>query len=191
MPSTSSLYFADVPNRAIALLIDIVLLTLVAFVGAAVVSLVAGPAVEFQTSAETLGDAVELNRGIATLDAFVNLVLSACYFSLSWVRLRASPGQLLIGIRLTDDGHRAGVTARQAILRWIALAAPLAVASLLAVALSLNGVVVFGIPLAAWYGALLVTTARSPTKQGLHDRLAQTIVAKKATPIPAAGADAL
>jgi len=191
MPAASAFYFADIPNRAIALLVDVILLTLVAFVGAAIVSLLAGPAVEFDTAAEGVGDAVELNHGVATLDACLSLVLSAGYFALSWVRLNASPGQRLIGIRVAADGDRAGITAGQAMARWTALGAPFAVAAVLATALSLNGVAIFGIPLAAWYAVLLITTARSSTKQGLHDRLAGTIVAKRATPLPPSAADAL
>jgi len=31
-----------------------------------------------------------------------------------------------------------------------------------------------------WWIALLVTTATSPTKQGLHDRLANSLVVKRA-----------
>jgi len=35
----------------------------------------------------------------------------------------------------------------------------------------------------AWYALLLVTTARSSTKQGVHDRVARTVVVKAASPV--------
>ena len=35
-----------------------------------------------------------------------------------------------------------------------------------------------------WYVFLLVSTARNPAKQGLHDRLAHTVVTKVARAVP-------
>jgi uncharacterized RDD family membrane protein YckC len=64
----------------------------------------------------------------------------------------------------------------QAVIRWILLSAP-AVAAGVAAAL---GQVVSWIDILAlaWYTALLITTALSPTKRGLHDRVAGTIVTR-------------
>ena len=52
---------------------------------------------------------------------------------------------------------------------------------LLAVALALkNGPQLIGLAAFVWFIALLVTTAQSPTKQGLHDQYAGTVVVKAA-----------
>ena len=42
------------------------------------------------------------------------------------------------------------------------------------------GDLLFDLPVVAWYAVLLVSVARSPTKQGLHDRAAGTAVVKQA-----------
>ena len=176
-------YYADVPNRAVALLIDLILLTVAAFVTATVVSVLVGPAVEFNTSAGTVGDAVTLDRGIATVDAVLSLLISAVYFAGTWVVVGASPGQRLLGMRVGAQTDGAALTARQALARWALLGAPFGVSAVLTTAFSGLGHTIFDLAVAAWYAVLLVTTSRSPTKQGLHDRVAGSVVAKEASPV--------
>lgn len=180
--STVSCY-ADVPTRIVALLIDAVLLTIIVFAGAVVVSVLAGPAVEFNTAADSAQDAVTLHRGIAVLDGAVSLFLSAGYFAGAWLALAASPGQRLIGVRIRGQATRAAMTPGQAIARWALLAAPFGVAAVLTTALTGLSNAIVDLAMIAWYGLLLVTTARSPTKQGLHDRIARTVVVKEASPV--------
>jgi uncharacterized RDD family membrane protein YckC len=176
-------YYADVPNRAVALLIDLILLTVAAFAAATIVSVLVGPAVEFNTSAGTVGDAVTLDRGIATVDAVLSLLISAVYFAGTWVVVGASPGQRLLGMRVGAKTDGAALTARQALARWALLGAPFGVSAVLTTAFSGLGHTIFDLAVAAWYAVLLVTTSRSPTKQGLHDRVAGSVVAKEASPV--------
>ena len=176
-------YYADVPNRAVALLIDLILLTVAAFAAATIVSVLVGPAVEFNTSAGTVGDAVTLDRGIATVDAVLSLLISAVYFAGTWVVVGASPGQRLLGMRVGAETDGAALTARQALARWALLGAPFGVSAVLTTAFSGLGHTIFDLAVAAWYAVLLVTTSRSPTKQGLHDRVAGSVVAKEASPV--------
>ena len=176
-------YYADVPNRAVALLIDLILLTVAAFVAATIVSVLGGPAVEFNTSAGTVGDAVTLDRGIATVDAVLSLLISAVYFAGTWVVVGASPGQRLLGMRVGAETDGAALTTRQALARWALLGAPFGVSAVLTTAFSGLGHTIFDLAVAAWYAVLLVTTSRSPTKQGLHDRVAGSVVAKEASPV--------
>jgi uncharacterized RDD family membrane protein YckC len=66
----------------------------------------------------------------------------------------------------------------QAIKRWIALGAPFGIAQALNPLPGLG--FILGLAALGWFIALLVTTAQSPTKQGLHDQYANTVVVKSA-----------
>jgi uncharacterized RDD family membrane protein YckC len=181
-PSTVSCY-ADVPTRIVALLVDAVLLTIIAFAGAVVVSVLVGPAVEFNTAADSAQEAVTLHRGIAVLDGVVSLFLSAAYFAGAWLALAASPGQRLIGVRIRGQDAGTAITPWQAMARWALLAAPFGVAAVLTTALTGLSNPIVDLAMITWYGLLLVTTVRSPIKQGLHDRIARTVVVKEASPV--------
>ena len=176
-------YYADAPNRTVALLVDLILLTVAVFVAATVVSVLVGPAVKFNTAASTVGDAVTLDRGIATVDALLSLLISAAYFAGTWVVLGASPGQRLLGMQVGAESDGATLTTGQALVRWGLLGAPFGVSALLTTAFPGLGHTLFDLAVVAWYALLLVTTSRSPTKQGLHDRVAKTVVAKEASPV--------
>lgn len=176
-------YYADVPSRAFALLADMFLLSIAIFIAAIVVSVLIGPAVEFNSTADSAGEAVTLDRGVAIVDAVISLVISAAYFAGSWVVLAASPGQRLMGMRLGAEADGRALTRGQALLRWALLGAPFGVAAVLATALSGPADAIVKVATLAWYALLLITTARSPTKQGLHDRVPGTVVAKRATPV--------
>jgi uncharacterized RDD family membrane protein YckC len=62
--------------------------------------------------------------------------------------------------------------------RWLALGAPFGIAQALNPLPGLG--ILIGLAAFVWFIALLVTTAQSPTKQGLHDRYAGTVVVKAA-----------
>ena len=176
-------YYADVPNRTAALLVDLILLTVAVFVAATIVSVLIGPAVKFNTSASTVGDALTLDRGIATVDAVLSLLISAAYFAGTWVVLGASPGQRLLGMQVGTEADGTALTTRQALARWALLGAPFGISALVTTAFSGLGHTILDLAMVAWYALLLVTTSRSPTKQGLHDRVAGSVVAKEASPV--------
>jgi RDD family len=71
------------------------------------------------------------------------------------------------------DGRRLDLG--QAVRRWVGLGAPLQLAGLVPALASL----VSGVSL-LWWIALLLSTAVSPTKQGLHDRLANSAMVQPA-----------
>jgi len=181
-------FYADVPNRVVALLVDAVLLTLLIFAGAVIVALVVGPAVEFDSAAENVGEAVTIRRGVAVVDALLSLMLSAAYFVGSWRFLGGSPGQRWLGMTVVDDLGGDRVSARRALARWAILGAPFGAGALLSAAVASSAVALaVNVAVAVWYLVLLVTVALSPTKQGVHDRVAHTVVAKEARPVPWSG----
>jgi uncharacterized RDD family membrane protein YckC len=170
--------YADVPSRLVALGIDAVLLSFIVVVGAIAVSLTVGPVVRIE------GSSVEVDRDIAVVDALLSTLLGALYFAGSWARFEATPGQRLLGIRVVraNDGGR--VTIGGALVRWLLLAAPLGIASVLTTAVVTGAAeAVVDLAVVAWYLALLVTTARSPVARGLHDRWAGTAVTRPARPV--------
>jgi uncharacterized RDD family membrane protein YckC len=176
--------YATVPDRLVALLLDAVVLTVLAFVAALVVSVALGPAVELDGGAESVGDAVQTDRGVAVVDALVVAALGALYFAGSWRRSGRTPGQRVLGLQVASAAG-AGLATGQALVRWSLVAAPFSAAAVLAAASSaLDGPVLPAL-VAAWYLALLVTTVLSPTSRGLHDRIAGTAVGKAAVTWPA------
>ena len=175
--------YADAPNRVLALLLDAVFLTIIIFVAAIGVSLVIGPAVELDAAAETLDAGVTVDRSVATVDAIVSLVLSATYFVAFWTTRARTPGQRLVRLTVGSQRSGAALSAREASLRWLLLGAPFGVGALLNTAAPGLNALVVDLPIAAWYLVLLVTTVRSPSKQGLHDRIARSVVVKAANPV--------
>jgi uncharacterized RDD family membrane protein YckC len=187
-----SRYYADVAARTVALFLDAILLTIAIFVAAVAVSVAIGPAVELNSAADTVGDAVTLHRGVAIVDAFVSLAVSAAYFGGSWIVLGASPAQRLMGMHVGAQADGATLSREQALVRWALLAAPFGISALLTTAFAGPIDTIAPTLTIAWYVILLVTTAVSATKQGIHDRIPGTVVAKRGRPVAwdESGADA-
>ena len=171
--------YGDAPNRLVAYVIDAVLITILVFAATICVSILAGPVVEFDNTGSGL---VEVNDRIAAVDAIVATLLSLAYFVATWTWLRGSPGQRVLQMQLGDEQGRA-VGLGRAALRWLPLGLPLGIAGLLTVVLPGYADLVVDLLVLAWFAILLATIARSPTKQGWHDRLASTVVVKQIRPL--------
>jgi len=177
VPGAPGYVYADVPNRAIAYIIDAIIL----FVINIVVSIVVGiflPSVTIDPDASNIFAAVRVNTAAVIVTALIGLVINGIYFVYTWTRMRGSPGQKLLGMQVGNAADGATLTQEQAIKRWIFLGAPFGLAS------ALNPLPAIGIIIAlaglAYFIYLLVTTAQSPTKQGFHDQQASTVVVKSA-----------
>ncbi|HEV8516243.1 MAG TPA: RDD family protein [Candidatus Limnocylindrales bacterium] len=163
-------YYADVPNRAIAYIIDVIIIGIINIIILAVLGGIfgGGGIVDPVTG--------QLNFIATVVIAVVGLVISGAYFVYTWTSMRATIGMRLLGMQIGNETDGSTLTQNQAITRWILLGAPFSLAQLLnpipalGLIISLAGLV--------WLIALLVTTAQSPTKQGLHDRYAHTVVVK-------------
>ncbi len=150
-------------------MIDAVIVSVIILVGATVLSVLLGPAVSFS------GTTIAVDREFAVLNATVATTINFLYFVMLWTRLSATLAQRLLKLQVVSTSGEK-LELGQAVIRWILLSAP-AVAAGVAAAL---GQVVSWIDILAlaWYTALLITTALSPTKRGLHDRVAGTIVTR-------------
>jgi hypothetical protein len=118
---------------------------------------------------------VAADKGMVVLIALVATGVSAGYFVVPWALLGGSPAQLALRLRVRGDGGGEALTLGRAVTRWLLLFPPFATVSTLAAGVPLLGSLVWGSAL-VWYLILLLTTARSETNQGLHDRLAGSVV---------------
>lgn len=166
--------FASVLTRSIVCIIDIVILVVVILIGASVVNAVFGSAVRLDPYAVTAEGSLISDNGLIMLNAVVTTLLNAGYFVGSWTMLGGTPGQLLFKLQVRREADGGTLRSSQAILRWILLFPPCGIAAALAPDLA---ALIWG-SAPVWYLILLITTVGSPTKQGLHDRLAHTVVRK-------------
>jgi uncharacterized RDD family membrane protein YckC len=155
-----------------------VLLSAIVLAGAIALSLTVGPVVRIE------GSSVDVDRDIAVVDALLSTLLGALYFAGSWARFGATPGQRVLAIRVVGANDGGRVPLARSLVRWLLLAAPLGIASVLTTAVVTGAAeALVDLAVVAWYVALLVTTARSPVARGLHDRWAGTAVTKPARPV--------
>ncbi len=155
--------YADVPNRAIAYIID----AIIVFIGVIVVGVVI----------TAVGLDITAFVGALVLGV-IGLVVSAVYFIYTWTKMRATIGMRVLGMQVGNAVDGATLTQDQAIRRWLAISAPSIVAQ------ALQPIAVIGVLLSlislGWFIYLVYTTAKSPTKQGWHDIFANTMVVKAA-----------
>ena len=106
----------------------------------------------------------------------VYVLLDLAYFVGFWTGgRRATIGQRLFNIQVGNAFDGRPLTLEQAIRRWLGLGT---VIGLLGIVPSLVSASSFGMLI--WAIILLITTATSPTKQGLHDRFANTALVRPA-----------
>jgi hypothetical protein len=167
--------FAGVPRRSLAWILDVALVTVLIFVGVAVVDQVFGPTVRMHRGAAALEDVLAADTGRVVLNALLATALSVGYFAVPWALLGGSPAQLALRMRVRGSTDGEPLPIGRALVRWILLFPPFATVSALTAGMPVVGAFVWGAAL-AWYVVLLLTTARSDTKQGLHDRIARSVV---------------
>lgn len=109
------------------------------------------------------------------------LAVQAAYFLWFWTGgRRATPGQRVFGLQLGNAFDGRPLTMTQAITRWLAMgwwAGLLLVLPWFAIAVGSYLLVFVG-----WWLVLLVSMIVSPTKQGIHDRIARSALVRPAGP---------
>jgi uncharacterized RDD family membrane protein YckC len=171
-PGPTGFVYADVPNRAIAYIIDAIIDAILA----GIVGIVLG-AVGLSSGSFTPGT-LNWNLNVVGLivSAIVFALISAGYFIYTWTNMRGTYGMKALGMQIGNAGDGKTLTMDQATRRWLIIAAPGVLAQVfLAVPAvgALLGLLAFG-----WFLYLLWTTYSSPTKQGFHDIYANTMVVK-------------
>lgn len=166
--------YADVPNRAIAYIIDVILVGIVA---AIITAVLAG--VGLSTGSFTPGTLnFEINYVGLIASAIVGAAISAAYFIYTWTSMRGTVGMKVLGMQIGNAGDGKTLTMDQATRRWLVIAAPGILAQVLFVLPAIG--TLLGLVALGWFIYLLWTTYSSPTKQGFHDKFANTMVVKAA-----------
>jgi len=170
-PGPKGFVYADVPNRAIAYIIDAIILGLINLV---VIGILA--AIGFRVSTFDVVNGYQYNYIVSLLLAIIGLALSAAYFIYTWTRMRATLGMKVLGLQVGDAGNGTTLTQDQAIKRWLALGAIFGIVQAFS-PLPLLSLLIY-LAAFAWFIFLVYTTYSSPTKQGWHDIFAHTMVVK-------------
>jgi uncharacterized RDD family membrane protein YckC len=165
--------YADVPNRAIAYIIDAILIGIIGFVVQAILGTVGIVPATINSDLT-----ITVNPVAALIVAALNLVIGAAYFIYTWTKMRATIGMQALSMQVGNAGDGATLTTDQAIRRWLAISAPGIIAQVLLPFGTIGWVV--SLMAFAWFIFLVYTTASSPTKQGWHDVFANTMVVKAA-----------
>lgn len=164
-----------VSRRLVAWVADILAVVVVVLIAAAIVSLVLGPTVVVDRDAPTAAGMMTVNGGLVVLNTLLSVGLSAAYFVIPWTSSGSSPGQRLLKIQVRSATGPGKLGLRRALVRWALLFPPFGVVSAMtAGAPVLSAAVWASAPL--WYLVLLVGTLRNPAGQGLHDRIARSVV---------------
>jgi uncharacterized RDD family membrane protein YckC len=170
----SGIVYADLTNRIIAYIIDLVILVIVGFV----VNLVLLTA--FIATLVSTGSALFLLLSVVVL--VINVFLAAIYFIYTWMNLKASPGQRILGLMTVSEVDGSALLFNAALARFVIMFAPGYIASLastvipgiLGLLLSFGGL--------AWTIFLIYTVANDPKRQGFHDHYAHSVVIKPTAP---------
>jgi uncharacterized RDD family membrane protein YckC len=172
-PGPAGFVYADLPNRIIAYVIDIVILFVINLVIGIVLAAVGLRTVTFSLQSATL---VEVNFLAVVIYGIVGLVISAGYFVYTWTRMRGTVGMKALGMQIGNEVDGATLTQNQAIKRWIYVGGWISIVQIVS-GIGFLGALV-GLAGFIYIVYLLYTTAQSPTKQGYHDHAAKTMVVK-------------
>lgn len=170
-PGPAGLLYAEVPNRVMALILDIIVLSAIGFV----LAWLFGGLVSDPGAFDSAGG--ELDVGAFLIVVALQLAISLGYFVGCWSQLGWTPGMRLLGIRIGHESDGRPVSRRQGLVRWLLLGLPALLVSLAVYVPNAIGLLLGALG-AVWLLALLYTMAQSPTRQGLHDRYAHTILYK-------------
>lgn len=156
VPGAPGLRFGGIFHRFLAWWIDAIIVGIVAGIFAGVAGVAA--------------------RGTGTTTALITIVIYLGLEFLYFVGFWTSAGRATLGMRIMKlqignafDGRI--LTVSQAVRRWVGLGLPFQALTVLPGASGAIGSLV-----GLWYLVLLVSTAMSPTRQGLHDRFANSAI---------------
>jgi uncharacterized RDD family membrane protein YckC len=108
------------------------------------------------------------------LASILAVAINGAYFVAFWSGgRRATLGQMLFKIQVGNAFDGRPLSTEQAIRRWLGLGQFLS-----AFAFSIAAVGLIGVLSLVWVLVLFLTTVSSPTKQGLHDRFANSAVVR-------------
>jgi uncharacterized RDD family membrane protein YckC len=190
LPPSAEAAYAEFPVRAIAFAVDVLLLWLIfqlLLQGRALVAL------WLTRDAPQQNDPTLVVSGLVVIAAIALISLGTVYF---WRVFRATPGQMVLGLFVIRRGTGEPITRAAALLRWLALYAPFVLLISYTQLIDIifrsdllpDGDPLFIASLAyfvpvAWYVVLgLSVLIEGKRGRGLHDRLAGSVVVRRAGP---------
>ncbi len=182
VPGTAGFVYGDVPNRVFAYIIDAIVLAVISIVVAIILDIFFGPTVRIRDEQNLLNNllagnaVVETNFLRALIGVVVSLAVSAAYWIYMWTRMRGTVGMRALGMQVGNFPDGKTLTQDQAIRRWIALGGPLPLVQVLNQVPAIGGLI--SLAALGYFIYLLYSTAQSPTKQGFHDKFANSVVVK-------------
>ena len=165
----SQIVYADIPNRVIAYFVDLIAIVIFAVAVGVLfaVAFAAGGGLSGR-----VGTTVSFGANL-----LVGLIVIA-YFLYGWTSRRATIGMRWLGLQVGNAADGATLTMEQAIRRFAALFGPSVVYELATPLVDRSIGAILGLLAFIWLVYLLIDTARSSTKQGFHDRFANSLVVK-------------
>lgn len=160
------LRYADLPSRLVSYVVDVFL---VGFVSSMV------------GSAMGLVEVVTVDGSFGAVGGFgfalVSTAIGAAYFIASWSGgRRATLGQRLFSIQVGNAVDGRSLSTEQAVRRWLGYGQWLSLVGIVPSLSAAGGGLQF-----LWVIALVISTATSPTRQGLHDRFAGSALVRPTT----------
>lgn len=166
---------ADVPNRIIAVVIDFIIIGVIGFIVGAVIHPILGERYNFGGLLVT--NVVVPSLVSSLVVAAIMAAVSAGYFIYMWLKMGgATLGMRVLKLQVRDAASGGQISQSQAITRWAFLAGPAALNWFYGWGIGF----IISIIVLVYYIYLVITVAQSPTRQGLHDKQANTVVAKVA-----------
>lgn len=158
------LAFADTASRFVAYVVDLFILGFAVLIVGTVLGL----------STTTVTDRSYSTVVSGPVGSILVALLGLAYFVVSWTGgRRATIGQRVFSIQVGNAFDGRSLTLEQAIRRWLGLGSIVTVLGIVPDLVSVSGLVEL-----VWTIVLLITTVTSPTKQGLHDRFANTALVR-------------
>ncbi|MFN8619499.1 MAG: RDD family protein [Chloroflexota bacterium] len=176
-PGPAGWYYADVPNRIIAFLVDSIVLSVIDLIVVGFLGLIFG-GIDV-VNGTTNGQTHDLNLLPWLLALALNGLINVGYFVLLWSRRRATIGMQVLGLQIGDEADGRNIRPDQGLIRAVVIGIPLVLLRSSVYAWVGLGVLMPVVG-AIWLLALMVSIAQSPTKQGYHDKVAHTIMVKAA-----------
>ncbi len=158
--------YADVPNRAIAYIIDAIVL--------AIINIIVG--IVLAAVGLSVLSGLSYNFAVGAIFAVIALIISGGYFIYTWTVRRGTIGMQVLGMQIGNAVDGKTMTTEQGIRRWLALGAPFSIAQVFNPFPTVG--ILIGLLALIWFFYLLYSTWQSPTKQGFHDVFANTMVVK-------------
>jgi uncharacterized RDD family membrane protein YckC len=176
-PGVAGVQYAGALPRFVAWVVDRLIVGFIGWILIAVAIVLFAGSIDWSRfttpgiSRSPIGDSGPLAAGILVA-GLIGLLIEVVYFVLLWTSsARATLGMRLLSLQVANAADGTTMTRSQALKRWIALGPWLGVLS----SVPAIGFVATLVEI-VWSLVILLTTASSPTKQGVHDRAARSLV---------------